>query len=379
MSIYWSSPAFAVDPTAAGTHVFVVGVGTYPHLAAGALATRGVPFVLGQLTSPPVSAKAFARWFEATLINPSAPLASIELLLSPMENLTNQDGAVVPIEEATHDNIVRAFTRWEARCSSNPQNVAIFYFCGHGLAREDLLLLPSDFGDPSFGNLWSKAIDINATHTSMAACRAGTQLYFIDACRETPIALLHEINIRATNLKSGQFGPAGRDAPIYYAAGEGMQGFGLANDVSFFTAAVLAALDGVGATDQGTGWEVNTSSLGTSVAFLVRRQARKLGISLVSRVGGEGGTTLIHRPQRGIVRTSIGCLPLAALSSACIDILVGTVPIHQRPVPAPEPYEVDLSPGVYDLRARFPGGQFGDALHAGVLMTPPGYEWNFKL
>lgn len=379
MSIYWSSPAFAADPTAAGTHAFVVGAGSYPHLAAGALAARDVPFVLGQLTSPPVSAKAFARWFEGTLVNPLAPLASIELLLSPVESLTNRDGVAVPIEEATHDNIELAFTRWQARCSSNPQNVAIFYFCGHGLAREDLLLLASDFGNPAFANLWRNAIDLNATHTSMAACQAKTQLYFIDACRETPIALLHQIGISATNLLSGQFGPIGRDAPIYYAAGEGMRGFGLANEVSFFTAAVLAALDGVGATDQGAGWQVDTSTLGTSVAFLIRRQARKLGIPLVSRVGGEGGATSIHRPQRGIVRTAIGCLPLTALSSACIDILVGPVPIHQRPVPAPEPYEVDVNPGVYDVRARFPGGQFSDALRAGVLLTPPGFEWDFNL
>jgi hypothetical protein len=379
MSIYWSSPAFAADPTAAGTHVFVVGAGAYPHLAAGALAARGVPLALGQLTSPPVSAKAFARWFEQTLVNPAAPLATIELLLSPAESLTNRDGTLVPIEEAAHDNIARAFTRWDARCNANAQNVAIFYFCGHGLAREDLLLLAADFGDPAFGNLWRNAIDLNATHTSMAACAARTQLYFIDACRETPIALLHEINISATNLKNGQFGPVGRDAPIYFAAGEGLRGFGLANDVSFFTAAVIAALDGVGAADQGAGWQVNTSTLGPSVAFLVRRQARKLGIPLASRIGGEGGATTIHLPPRGIVRTAIGCLPPAALSAACIDILLGAVPIHQRPVPAPEPYEVDVSPGIYDLRARFPGGQFGDAVRAGVLMTPPGFEWDFPL
>ncbi len=65
-----------------GTHALVIGVGGYPHLDGGTGTLIEDPLQygnLGQLTSPPRSALAFANsLYESVHANWKAPLATIE-------------------------------------------------------------------------------------------------------------------------------------------------------------------------------------------------------------------------------------------------------------------------------------------------------------
>ena len=91
------------------------------------------------------------------------------------------------MDDATFANISTAFDSWLARCDRNPDNIGIFYFCGHGLEREDAYLLASDHGD-SHARPWRNTIHFNATEQGVrAAARANTFCWLIDACRNNPI------------------------------------------------------------------------------------------------------------------------------------------------------------------------------------------------
>jgi hypothetical protein len=89
----------------------LVGVGSYPHLPDGEDPRLARNMGLTQLSSPPVSAKALATWFLTRHRNTSAPLATVELLLSPSQSFDSPGRATVSIEAATMANVAQAFNR----------------------------------------------------------------------------------------------------------------------------------------------------------------------------------------------------------------------------------------------------------------------------
>lgn len=130
-------------------HALVIGVGSYPYLPGGPLADPREAFTfdgMRQLTSPPRSALAFARLLvDGGTARWNVPAGSVDLLIS------SPDGDVPPglpepaPREPTIDRIREAFAAWLARCATHPENVAVLYFCGHGLQAESQLLLAGDF------------------------------------------------------------------------------------------------------------------------------------------------------------------------------------------------------------------------------------------
>lgn len=134
MALVYQSAAFGANPAAPGAHALVIGVGKYPHLLGGDADIVDDPMGLRQLESPPVSAKAFAKWLipkaDPQLVkfsNPDAPLATVEMVLSPDETYTSPAGNATPVELATFDNIQRAFDMWLPRLQNAPGSLAIFY------------------------------------------------------------------------------------------------------------------------------------------------------------------------------------------------------------------------------------------------------------
>ena len=64
------------------TRALVIGVGHYPSLPGGGGPEMTRPEGLRQLQSPPVSARAFARWLIEHYDAPARPLASVHVLIS---------------------------------------------------------------------------------------------------------------------------------------------------------------------------------------------------------------------------------------------------------------------------------------------------------
>ena len=336
------------------THVLVIGVGYYPHLRGGDHPNEELALDLGQLSSPSISAQKFADWFLATpLNNPDAPLGSLEMLLAPEQKYHIPGSSVVEIEAANTDEIQRAFTAWDARCNAHSDNVAVFYFCGHGLERETLVLLPQDFGHSPVP--WKDAIDFRRTYINMKANKAFTQLYFIDACREMPFDALTDPDFGGMALRRGRIGAQDRRiAPIIYATSLGRQAFGPQNGESYFTAALLDALSGKGAKHRHGRWVIHTESLGAKVRELVNLNNHFLEPryrQLVMPDGQHADNRVLHYldapPEASLV---VCCDPDQATRSARFYVKQNGVEIKHRD-PAEEPWTITIPSGVYRIGA----------------------------
>jgi len=64
----------------AATHAIVIGAGDYPHLLGGRDSLSDHHDGMGQLSSPPLSARAVAEWLISSYNNSKKPLNSIALL-----------------------------------------------------------------------------------------------------------------------------------------------------------------------------------------------------------------------------------------------------------------------------------------------------------
>ncbi|OBJ08570.1 caspase family protein [Mycobacterium sp. 1465703.0] len=249
----------SVDP---GTHALVIGVGKYPHLLGGGERTSPDAEGMRQLSSPPISARAFADWLRNEYRFPDKPLASLALLLS--EQVPGPDAKL-----ANSSNVVQAVREWKARATSNPNNRLIFYFCGHGISQgEDMALLLSDFG-ASVDNPLDGALDFRQLVSGLKPCAASQQLFFVDACRASTDTM-----IAGSGGSAGVVPllPRGRPKPpelppmvpiTYFATLAGSDSHARPNQASLFTDALIKGLRGAGSdnTDDGSGWCVTTTRL----------------------------------------------------------------------------------------------------------------------
>ncbi|MFT0518727.1 caspase family protein [Pseudomonas faucium] len=266
-----------------GTHVLAMGVGAYTHLLGGALekmANR--PLGLGQLDSPPVSLAAFLRWLLAPVsaagaigfVNNQAPLASIDALASaPVPLQVDAPGGTVTLAAATRSNIQAAFEDWLGRVNSNPDNIGIFYFCGHGIVAADHYLLADDFGQ-SAALPWTNAFDISTTIRALEREVQGTVYYFIDACREISreVAMTLGGSPSALHIVDLSKRVSRRSVTAVFATGEGALAYAPAGGVvSRFTNALICALSGYCGTKPSGAplWEVDGETLARAIRKLL--------------------------------------------------------------------------------------------------------------
>ena len=288
-------------------HALVAGVGAYKYLKDGDRPATVWPGPdLGQLTSPPSSAEAVGRWLlENQTTDPVTPLGSLEMVVSPFMQLdTRQDGGIqvdVEVEAATMRGFQESFDRWYQRCDGNEKNVAFFYFTGHGIQKDTLALLLNDVGESSL-RFFDQAFDFDGLYDSMAACRAGVQCYFVDACRTRPDKDKWE-KVQPRQLLQAEFRPAYRDAPKIFSTVEGDEAYGKPGECTEFTTALLAALDQCAAerSPRQDTWRVTTESIGKTIRQLLERHSL-LPALFQSDGSARGGAirTLACRPLRAI-------------------------------------------------------------------------------
>ncbi|CAJ3151418.1 Uncharacterized protein containing caspase domain [Burkholderia pseudomallei] len=260
------------ERTKVGVHALLIGVGRYPHLKDGRSRTKfDHAGDIGQLTSPYHSVKAFSDWLRDEINLPGAPLRSLRVLASSPVKGVATHGWIDPEIK----NIRKAAAGWYADCDRHSDNVALFYFCGHGVVLGNITaLLAQDFGKEELSPFLG-SFDPAALADACMAAKATRQLFLIDACRSTPPELrsrfkspsIPEMLTPRTHSNQGSHQQA-----ELFASQLGTNAYGIDDKPSVFMSSLLASMKGAGAHQNSDGdWVVGTASLRTGLDWLVSR------------------------------------------------------------------------------------------------------------
>lgn len=356
------------------THVLAIGVGRYPHLIGGDDARLPEHQGLGQLTSPPASARLVARWFAESFHNPARPLGSVRLLLSEADGapfVHPTTGEALPVPAATVPGVEAAFKAWMADGDTSPENLLIFYFSGHGLANGPYTaLLAEDFGrDPN--NALDGAVDFYRNRLGMSRCKARQQLYLVDACRTGAAMTRYSADYAGRVFVQPSATAGGVQRPVLYSTLAGEQAYGRAGEPSHFAEALIAALRGAGGDRSQGDWRVRTSTLHLAIEAHIARRVRA-GLATAQIPPAEDLTTfdVHHLTSPPDVPVIVSCRPRAALEVARLRCLSSGALLHERP-PAAAEWEIALRVGDYDFEASFDAGTFVSARRDGEYVYPP--------
>jgi hypothetical protein len=370
-------PALVHDVVVNGpaTHALVIGCGDYPHLLGGSGTTCANPDGMGQLSSPPVSARLVAEWLIETYHDPTKPLATLALLLSEAGSpdfVNPATGVAHAVQLADGDNVETAIPRWITRADLSSDNRVIFYFCGHGTAQgTDTALLLSDYGEDSL-NEFKGALDFETLYRGMNRAAAAEQVYFVDACRANSDTL-----IEATGLGGARVpvrpGPRPSGSPKrlpakFYATLAGDQAFGLPGMPSIFTDALLKSLRGAASdlsTDGSGEWRVDTALLKRAIDHLMRRPVDAgEHVPVQFAPAGELMTFDLHvLREPPTIPVFVRCQQHAENEQAEFQCTQGGDPVKTRPAGDVDPahpardWELELALGNYDFSATLPGGK----------------------
>jgi hypothetical protein len=245
-------PLVEVPGRDVGIHALVIGVSDYTHLPGDDDPVEGGgKFGMRKLKTPAFGAFRFLEWLkqadqQGRLLK---PLASHEIILAPSEAERATPGLAACADDAKARNVISRIRAWRARVARSGDNVALFYFTGHGIQRnkEDAVLLLQDFAESEDAML-ENTISFYEIFSGMAPSNklpqmGMTQIYFVDACRNLP----EQIKDFATLKTSIVFdvGLAGRDdrvAPVFFAAVNDSKAFAQVGKGSYFNQALIAAL-----------------------------------------------------------------------------------------------------------------------------------------
>jgi hypothetical protein len=348
------------------THALLIGVGEYAHLQDG-VSPAEVTYGLGQLLSPPASVAAFARLLLDKRNDLIPPLGSLSVLCSG-GSITDNHGTI-DAGAPLMGEISTAFKEWRSRSESNAENLALFYFCGHGIDTAALVLLPEDFlADPA--NLDERAINFSHTYRAMDACIMRRQLFFIDCCRNAP-RQLSDVGLLGVSLSTStaelQQSPY---RSVYYAAREGQQAHAApGRTVSYFTKAVIDGLEGRAAARQDSKsnrWVVRTTALTEAISAIMSEQGRRWSSP------GEVSVLDIAFCDQGKAWTSVTCQPESALRDAHFRVFCDEM-LHDEDLPPRNgPWQFMLPAGKYDFRAALPEDL--EIWKRGQIVLPPTHD-----
>ncbi|MFF0061378.1 caspase family protein [Streptomyces sp. NPDC005279] len=272
-------------------HALVIGVGAYDWFPGGTRYVKGrkgdrLTKEFTQLASPPASARALCEGLlEGFRDLPGGlSLGSLEAVVSADEEmvLKGDDGAGVPLGPATLAGVEEAFEAWYDRCDDHPDNVALFFFCGHGVqvGRGPQTLMLQDTGE-NVRDYFRTAVDLHALVEGMERNSAGIQCFFVDACRFAPERLYEERDVRATQLLTPPRRPRARDRVVVHSTRPGTKAHGPLEGVTRFTEAVLRALLTPESDSAGEAWAVTTETVGKFVReFMAWPGLRPNGIAM---------------------------------------------------------------------------------------------------
>ncbi len=361
-------------------HALIIGVSAYPHLPDGAT-PKANGYGMEQLSASALSVDRLAQWLEEAADRLAVPLGSCRRVLSPSPT----ELAVMPpagsYKAATLDNIRTEALEWRAECRSARDNVALFYFSGHGVqrTRQDAVLLAEDFGD-SQGNPIFKSVDVNNLFDGMAPTVehpdiARTQFWFIDACRVLPSAFKNFETLLPTGIFDvGVADYDDRCAPIYFGSAPGGFAYTVRDETTIFGDALMQCLRGRAGSklDAGT-WAVTVGSVMSALPTVLKELNWKHRGNQAFVAGGilsDLNRRLVSLDQTPEVRVQIRLTP-ADRTKLSVTRLVDGAPMAIPSPLQPNPFEAMWSAGAYKASFAPACDGFDDDE---LFVVPPSHE-----
>ena len=219
------------------------------------------------------------QWLRKYEVDFEVPEVHCELLLSPTAEEVASDKELFDsahYKPATYANFSSAALQWQQASSQDEDNIAYFFFVGHGLydsSSDRQLLLLQDYLAPN-AHAWAHCFTVEDFHRAMArrtdTVRARRQFYFVDACQTVINGPdFSRLGLPTHNVVLNSVLPPllPREAPIFCATIPGHSTYGIRGDMSLYTKALLQHLKNDAADyrlrpdNTGLDWEVTTSSL----------------------------------------------------------------------------------------------------------------------
>lgn len=241
-----------------GVHALIIGVSDYPYLSGGSApdnARAPDNGGLGQLEVSALSGAMFFDWMVSAGEVAGARLASCRLHLAPRPDEVDRVKALArdhygPADYAT---LRSALDGWADEmtvggAAGAAPNVAIFFYSGHGVevAASPAVLASDVLNQLTAGQGANKAIAVDAMTSAIKTYNIDRGLFFVDACRDAPLAA------RLINLVGDQsLKPSGQprrrpDALIrLQSTASGLKSYQVKDETgTLFTQAVLDGLQG---------------------------------------------------------------------------------------------------------------------------------------
>jgi Caspase domain len=317
---------------------------------------------MSQLTGAALAAAQVSEWLERAKAQLPVPLRSQRVLLSP----SPQELAVRPDlgshPAATMDAFREAVIAWQEECGSDRENLAIFYFAGHGVREANsVAVLLEEFAQDA-GNPLSYGASVSDLFAAMAPTPerpdiARHQLWFIDSCQTVAPG-----SVGLGQYQPGQILPLGlpgrddRCAPIFYAALPGSAAYAIPGSGTVFGKALVECLEGAAGTQRGnSGWKVTPGSLSEALQMLMAEAA---GGTQSSWTGGQisaADRPIVRLEGPPSVRIRLKLTPPGRAEQVKLSVTgTGQTPLHV-PVPlSPNPFHCTWPAGLYEITAAAP-------------------------
>jgi hypothetical protein len=238
---------------------------------------------ISNLSSAARSASDVAAWLLTEYNNTDAPLASLHVLLSPVDgeriNTVVRSKLDPRTSRAESRAVIEEIQNFQNECRSDPDNLVFVYITGHGVqtTTRSAVVLLSDIGDPRLPNRLSAGLDVAGFHAAMnSPGNPSKQVWFSDACRQDPDVL------KAFEALNGAICPdipAGHveTSALVLAASTGESAYARPRG-TLFSDALLAGLRGAAVTGPRPGgipdWHVRLFDLITWIDARVKKVAK---------------------------------------------------------------------------------------------------------
>ncbi len=377
-----ADPALLIDRRAEpnigpGLHAIIIGVSDYQHLSSAEDLPGDGLAALQKLESSALSGWRFAQKLKSLDAEKrlARPLKTLRLLLAPSASeLAAEPGlAAAGGDTPLCASIRDALRLWRKDVAASKDEQALFHFSGHGIRRslEETILLASNFLDPDVDVQLENAFNLRNIYNGMVPSLkfpdiGREQFYFIDACRDKPDALDALDDTSTPKIFEPVLGSYDdRKAPIFFATKTGGSAAGIPGQVTYFTDALLWALDNGAFNEmeipgvQGPVWPVSAQSLKVGVEAANRLFENRIELTgLVAdpvlcfrRDPPRLNLTLALKPET--IQDKIARLALRDMNTDAEAVIVRALPT--------DPWASEISAGAYRVMVEGVAGAFPPA------------------